>query len=173
MNWTGSGLPENTLQVWKAAVDWASNAVARGEARERHLRPRRTTRTCATTPGACISQPGTTSKVDALGDRLMYRLSLPELRDRPGDGREPHSRHDGADHAGIRWYQLRKTTGSWGIHSRARTHPTASTGSWAALPWIARATSRSATRSRRPSTFPGIRYAGRLATDPAGPARAG
>src|SRR5260370_42365531 len=33
-----------------------------------------TTRACNGAAGPCISQPGTTTKLDTLADRLMYRL---------------------------------------------------------------------------------------------------
>ena len=55
----------------------------------------------------CIPQPGTTSKLDALADRLMYRLQYRNF----GDHESLVVNHtvdvDGADHAGIRWYEIR------------------------------------------------------------------
>jgi uncharacterized repeat protein (TIGR01451 family) len=68
-----------------------------------------TTFTCSGTGGACISQPGTTNKLDTLGSRLMYRLAY---RNRGGvesmvvtQSVDPDG--FGARGAAVRWYEIR------------------------------------------------------------------
>ena len=68
-----------------------------------------TTRACIGTGGACIAQPGTTTKLDTLGDRLMYRLAY---RNRDGvDSLIVNQSVDpdgvGARGATVRWYEIR------------------------------------------------------------------
>ena len=65
------------------------------------------TRACG--GGVCIPQPGTTQKLDSLGDRLMYRLSYRNL----ADGERlviNHSVTSGTG-VGVRWYELTNATG--------------------------------------------------------------
>ena len=68
-----------------------------------------TTRACNGSGGACIAQPGTTTKLDTLGDRLMYRLVY---RNRGGLDSLIVSQSVDPDDAGtrsstVRWYEIR------------------------------------------------------------------
>ncbi len=66
----------------------------------------------------CIPQPGTTNKLDAISDRLMYRLQYRNF----GGYETLVSNHtvdvDGTDHAGIHWFELRKDAlgMDWALH---------------------------------------------------------
>jgi hypothetical protein len=101
------------LKVWKFAPDFATPANSTF------------TNTANLTPAAfdsslcgssnCIPQPGTSVRLDDISDRLMYRL---QYRRFTGSGA-----HDswvvnhtvdinGADQAGIRWYELRDLNGA-------------------------------------------------------------
>ena len=59
-------------------------------------------------------QPDATAKLDSLSDRLMFKLQYFNF----GDHQSLVTCHtvdsDGADHAGIRWYELRSTGASCG-----------------------------------------------------------
>jgi hypothetical protein len=68
-----------------------------------------TTRPCNGTGGTCVAQPGTTTRLDTLGDRLMYRL---EYRNRGGvDSLLVNQSVDpdgtGSRSAAVRWYEIR------------------------------------------------------------------
>jgi hypothetical protein len=62
----------------------------------------------------CIAQPGGT-KIDALSDRLMYRLQYRNF----GTHQSLVTNHtvdvNGSDRAGIRWYELRNSGSGWNI----------------------------------------------------------
>ena len=73
------------------------------------FRLRRSTGTCNF--GACIPQPGTSVKLDTLNDRLMYRMAYRNFGDHEAMVVNHSVDADGADHAGVRWYELRKTLG--------------------------------------------------------------
>ncbi len=94
------------LNFWRFSVNWAAGtgtltgptAIAGVAAFSR-----------ACGGGVCIPQPGTTNKLDSLGDRLMYRLSYRNL-----SGSERlvinHSVTSGTG-VGVRWYELTNATG--------------------------------------------------------------
>ncbi|MCL5670715.1 MAG: hypothetical protein M1423_05375 [Acidobacteria bacterium] len=67
--------------------------------------------------GACVPQLGTSTQLDSLGDRLMYRLSYRNY----GIGGQSmvvtHSVQDGSasSQTGVRWYQLTNTSDAWKV----------------------------------------------------------
>lgn len=118
--------------------------------------------------GSCIAQPGTASKLDTLSDRLMYRLAYRNFGDHQALVVGQSVDANAADRSGIRWYELRKTTGNWSIYQQGTYSPD-TVNRW--MPSVAMdgagdiAVGYSAGGS---STYPGLRYAGRLSTDPLG-----
>lgn len=60
----------------------------------------------------CIPQPGTSVKLDAISDRLMDRLQFRHITVGTIDYEAMVTNHtvdvNGADHAGVRWYELRR-----------------------------------------------------------------
>jgi hypothetical protein len=117
--------------------------------------------------GRCIDQPGTTNLLESLSAWLMYRLQY-----RNFGTHETlvvnHTVDVGGDLAGIRWYELRKSGGNWSIYQQGTYSPD-STHRW--MGSIAMdgdgnmALGYSVSSS---SVYPGIRYTGRLASDPLG-----
>jgi hypothetical protein len=115
----------------------------------------------------CIPQPGTTVKLDAISDRLMFRLQYRNF----GTHQTLVTNHTvdvGSDHAGVRWYELRKTTGNWAVQQQGTFAPDAAhrwMGSIAMNGAGDIAVGYSVSSS---SIYPSIRTTGRLATDAAG-----
>ena len=72
-----------------------------------------------------IPQPGTTRKLDAIPQVIM---NVPQYRNF-GSYQTIVCCHtvdvDGTDHAGIRWYELRKTGGSWSVRQAGTYAPDA------------------------------------------------
>jgi Abnormal spindle-like microcephaly-assoc'd, ASPM-SPD-2-Hydin len=94
----------NALNMWKFHVDFTTpaNSTFTGPT---------TLAVSSFTPlcsgGACVSQPGTTQKLDSLADRLMYRLAWRKFP----DGHEALVvTHSIA--SGIRWYEIRNPNGT-------------------------------------------------------------
>lgn len=117
----------------------------------------------------CIPQPDTAVGLDAISDRLMHRLQYRHF----GSHETLVVNHtvdaDGTNHAGVRYYELRRTgPGGWSIHEQSTFAPDA-THRWmgsAALDQQGNlAVGFSASDN---ATFPSIRYAGRLVSDPLG-----
>ncbi len=115
----------------------------------------------------CIPQPGGTN-VDAIADRLMYRLQYRNF----GGSQSLVTNHtvdtDGSDHAGVRWYELRDNGGGWNIHQQGTYAPDSDQrwmGSAAMNGYgdIALGYSVSSTE-----TYPSIRFTGRTLGDELG-----
>ncbi len=70
-----------------------------------------------------IPQPGTTVKLNTLSNRLLFRLQYRNF----GDYQTLVTNHtvdvNGSDHAGVRWYELRKSTGDWSITQQGSYSP--------------------------------------------------
>ncbi len=70
-----------------------------------------------------ISQPGTTSELDAIPQILMYRAQYRNW----GSSQTIVCAHtvdvDGTDHAGIRWYELENTGSGWSIRQNGTYAP--------------------------------------------------
>jgi hypothetical protein len=73
--------------------------------------------------GECIPQFGTTAKIDALSDRLMYRVVHRYWPDHESLTLNHTVDVDATDHAGVRWYELRHAAGSWAIHQAGTFAP--------------------------------------------------
>lgn len=122
------------------------------------------------TYGPCVPQPNTDVKLDSVSDRLMHRLQYRKF----GDDEVLAATHTvdanndiNSLDAGIQWYEIRKTDGSWSIN-QGGTYAPDSEFRW--LGSIASdvngniAVGYSVSSS---SVAPSIRYAGRLTTDDA------
>jgi subtilase family serine protease len=117
---------------------------------------------------SCIPQPGTTAKLDALADRLMYRLQYRNF----GTHESLVVNHtvdvDGTDHAGIRWYEVRDPGGTPVIHQQGTFAPD-SLHRWMASAAMDGAGNLALAYNAAGTVLsPSIRYAGRLASDPPG-----
>jgi hypothetical protein len=95
----------SAMGYWKFAVDWAAGTgTLTGPATISGVS---FSRACG--GGTCIPQPGTTTQLDSLGDRLMYRLSYRNFGTREAL-LVNHSVATGGV-TGIRWYELTNASG--------------------------------------------------------------
>jgi len=123
--------------------------------------------------GSCIPQPGTSQQLDSLGDRLMFRLAYRNF----GDHESLVVNHSvqvspSNSQTGIRWYEIRNPNGTSpgpSVYQQGTYAPDTSTYRW--MGSIAQDNSGDIavgySVSNGTNTFPGIRYAGRLASDAA------
>jgi hypothetical protein len=112
-----------------------------------------------------ITQPGTSVKLDALNDRLMYRLQYRSF----GSYSTlvcNHSVDISTSVAGIRWYELRKTTGAWSVFQQGTYSLSDNNSRWMAS--IAMDSSGNMAMGYSvsgSSLYPSIRYTGRKKND--------
>ncbi len=96
----------STVQFWRYAVNWAAGT---GTLTGPITVPGVAAFSRACGGGACIVQPGTTTRLDSLADRLMYRLSYRRFATHESLVIN-HSVTSGTG-VGIRWYELRNAAG--------------------------------------------------------------
>ena len=163
-----AGYPnKDLLEIWTFTVNW-NNPSAATFSKIADIQVAEFDSTlCGLTSFACIPQPGTSVKLDPLREVVMNRLGYRNFTNRQvlvGN----FSTDVGSDRAGVRWFELRKTGASWTLYQE---------GTYGASPlnrWMgAIAMDKSGNIAlgynvANSSTYPGIRYTGRLSTDPAG-----
>ncbi len=87
---------------------------------------------CTATRGRCISQAGNATKLEALQQKIMNQTIYRNFAGYEGIVLS-HVVDKGANISGIRWYELRKTTGNWGVYQQS-TYAPDNTNRW--LPGI-------------------------------------
>lgn len=122
---------------------------------------------CTTTRGQCITQPGTTTKVEALHQKIMNQPIYRNFAGYEGIVLS-HVVDKGTNISGVRWYELRKTTGNWNIYQQS-TYAPDNTHRW--LPGICYDAAGNIglaynVASSATSVYPGARYTGRKECDP-------
>jgi hypothetical protein len=114
---------------------------------------------------SCVPQPSTSQKLDALGDRLMYRLSYRNLGSRESL-LVNHSVLAGAA-MGVRWYELDVTGGAASVRQHATYAPSDGQYRWMGSIAMDKAGNIALGYSiSSASTRPSLRFAGREANDP-------
>ena len=157
---------QNALQIWAFRPNWASPASSTFQRVTTLATAAFDANMCGGSRN-CIPQPGTSVKVDAMADRLMYRLQYRNF----GSYETLVTNHTvdtGADHAGVRWYELRKTGGAWGVQQQGTFAPD-SHHRWMGSAAMDSAGNLAIGYSVSSTTLlPSIRFTGRSATDALG-----
>ena len=112
-----------------------------------------------------ITQPSTTVKLDVINDRMMYRLQYRKFADHEVMVCN-HTVDISTTIAGIRWYELRKTTGAWSIYQQGTYSLADNNSRW--MGSIAMDSSGNMALGYSvsgSSLFPSIRYTGRKKND--------
>ncbi len=160
------GYPQDRLEIWAFHVDWSNPGNSTFTNQTNLATASFSSNMCNYTAYVCIPQPSTSVGLDALADRLMYRLQYRNF----GDHESLVVNHtvavgDYTNHAGIRWYELRRSGGSWSIYQQSTYSPDSDNrwmGSMAMNGQGDMALGYSVSSS---SVYPSIRYASRLAGD--------
>jgi hypothetical protein len=112
-----------------------------------------------------IPQKGTTQRAATLSDRLMYRLQYRKFSDHWSMVCN-HTVNVGSGVAGIRWYELRKTTGDWNVYQQS-TYSIDNNSRWMGSVAMDTAGNMGLGFSISSSNmYPAVKYTGRLKTDP-------
>jgi hypothetical protein len=164
--------PTDRLLMWDFKVDWtnpANSTFGNNLAPNRYLETASFDSDMCNYARTCIPQQGTSARLDAISDRLLYRAAYRNFGDHASIVLNHTVDTDGNDHAGMRWYELRSTDPSaWTIHQQGTYAPDAEhrwmgSGAMDVSGNIAFGYSASGSTS-----FPSIRVAGRLSGDPLG-----
>jgi len=115
-----------------------------------------------------IYQQGTSQRIDAVPQVLNYRAQYRNF----GTHQTIVCNHsvdiDNTDHAGVRWYELRDTGGSWWLYQQSTYAPDAHSRWMGAIAMNAYGDIGLAYSVSSSSLYPGLRYTGRHASDPLG-----
>ena len=159
------GAEPDQLQIWKFHADWANPALSSFTRAAELATAPFDSNMCGYTRN-CIPQPGTPAKVDAMSDRLMYRLQYRNFGTHESLVVNHTVDADNTDHAGVRWYEVRNPGTLPVIYQQGTYAPDFDHR------WMGSAAMDSAGNIglgfsvSGAVTFPSIRYTGRLATDP-------
>lgn len=165
------GYPTDRLVIWEFIPDWDTPlASVWQELKVLNTEPFQSY-LCDANRWRCIDQPNTGVKLEALNDRLMFRLQFRNF----GDYHTLVCNHtvnaDGNGRAGIRWYELRDSLdgGGWEIYQQGTYSPDDRHRWMASIAMNGYGTiAMGYTVSDWYETFPSIRYAGRNEDAPLG-----
>ena len=168
--WLGDAA--DTLRIWEFKTDWATPAnssFGTNASYDANL----TLTTADLDPDMCnsssncIPQPGTAQGLDAISDRLMYRLQYRNfgayqtlVGNRTVDA-------TGTDQAGVYWFELRDTGSGFAINQQGVYAPDSENRWMASAAMDVSGDIAVGYSVSSSTTYPSIRYAGRLAADAA------
>jgi len=156
----------STLNLWRFHVDWVTPASS-------------TFTGPISIPGAapfqgpcidipeCIPQPGTTQKLDALGDRLMYRLAYRNFGNHESIV-ATHTVVGAAGNTGVRWYEVRSPNTAPTIYQQGTFAPDPDNRWMASIAMDHSGNIGVGYSVSSDGTFPSIRYTGWEVGDPLG-----
>ncbi len=157
--------PSDQLQLWQFHSDWTTPAQS-SFTRVAVLPTAPFDSDMCGNARNCLPQPGTTSMIDAMSDRLLYRLQYRNLGDHDSLVVTHTVDVDGTDHAGLRWYEIRNPGSSPSIYQQGTYAPDANHRWMGSVAMDASGNMALGFSVTSASTFPSIRYTGRLASDP-------
>ncbi|MFW5705603.1 MAG: GEVED domain-containing protein, partial [Bacteroidota bacterium] len=150
------------LQVWALDVDWnnTSNSTLT-------KLPNVSVATFSNS-GFTINQPGTSTTLDDLADRLMYRLQYRNFGSHQAMVTN-HTVNNGSGKAAVRWYELRNYGSGWTLHQQGTYGPNDGNHRWmASIAMNAYGDIGLGFSVSGSSTYPSIRFTGRNSDDPPG-----
>jgi PKD repeat protein len=122
-----AGAASDALEIWDLNIDWAVPAnsslaqnatLLMGAPFDSEL--------CGYTSFSCIDQPGSNTNLDPLRELLMNRIHYRNFGSHESMVMCHVTDVDGTDHAGLRWYEVRRTggaVGAWSIYQEGTYSP--------------------------------------------------
>ena len=159
--------PSDRLQLWRFSVDWANPAATTFTGPFAMPVAPFDSDLCAYSRN-CIPQGGTPAKVDAMADRLMYRLQYRNFGSHESLVVNHTVDADGTDHAGLRWYEVRDPRNAPFVHQQGTYAPDFDHRWMGSVAMDASGNMALGFSVSGVSLAPSIRYTGRLADDPPG-----
>ena len=168
--WLGD--PQDTLRIWEFHADWSD--PARSSFGLAGHAPNELVPTSNVDPNLCsylrdcIPQPNTTQRVDAISDRLMYRLAYRRFGGHEALVANHSVDVNGANHAGIHWFELRRLGDDWSLYQEGVYAPDESDRWMGSMAMDQAGNIALGYSVSSADVYPSVRYSGRLAEDPAG-----
>ncbi len=112
-----------------------------------------------------IPQPGTSMALATLSDRLMYRSQFRAFSDHQSMLCN-HTVNAGSNVAGIRWYELRRTTDEWSVYQQSTWSPDNACRWMGSMAMDTSGNIALGYSVSSSSIYPSIKYTGRMNGDP-------
>jgi subtilase family serine protease len=161
------GYAPDELQLWRFHVDW-TNASASFFSRGALLPTAPFDSNLCDYSRTCLPQPSTTARLDAMADRLMYRLQYRNFGTHESLVVNHTVDADGTDHAGIRWYEVRNPSTTPVIFQQGTYAPDADHRWMGSAAMDGSGNIALGFSVSGVATSPSVRYTGRLASDAPG-----
>lgn len=163
-----AGQPSNDLlELWAFTVNWTTPANSTFSKIADIQVAEFDSALCGLTSYECIQQPGSSVRLDPLREVIMWRLAYRNFGSRQvlvGN----FSTDVGSDRAGVRWFELRKTGANWTLFQQG-TYAPGNVSRWmGAIAMDKQGNMALGYNVGSSSTYPSLRYVGRLASDAAG-----
>lgn len=159
---------EDYLELFEFSVDWGTPANSSLTGPISIAVSEFDSTLCGTSSFSCFPQPGTSTQLDPLREVVMFRLSYRNFGAYQVLLGNLVTDVDGSDHGGVRWFELRNSGGSWSVFQEGTYAPDSDNRWMAGIAMDGSGNIAVAYNVSSSSTFPGLRYAGRLASDPLG-----
>ncbi|HEY5593666.1 MAG TPA: DUF11 domain-containing protein, partial [Nitrospiria bacterium] len=163
----GLGYPADQLELWQFHVDWTTPANSTFTGPILLATAAFDSNMCGYL-ASCIPQPETARKLDAIADRLMYRLAYRNFGTHESLVVNHTVDADGTNHAGIRWYEIRDPGGTPAIYQQGTFAPNADHRWMGSIAMDGAGNIALGYSVSSSTTFPSIRYTGRLDGEPLG-----
>ena len=170
----GSNNPaEDYLEIYEFHVDWVATANSTLTGPVNIAITEIDSDLNGLTAFACFPQPGTSTTLDPLREVIFFPLFYRRFSDHESMLGTLVTDVDGTDHGGIRWFELRKTSGAWSLYQEGTYAPDSDSRWMSSAAMDSKGNIAIGYNITSPTTYPGIRYVGRLASDPLGTLPAG
>ena len=126
------------------------------------------THLCGYTAFACIPQQGSSTTLDPLREVIMNRIQYRKFSNHETMVLCHVTDVTGNDRAGIRWYELRRTTGDWSIYQQGTYSPDDESRWMASIAINADGSIGLAYSTSSSNSYPSLKYTGRKECDPLG-----
>src|SRR5881396_1689924 len=164
------------VEIWDFHIDWGNPSASRFSGPTNLPLAAFDSALCGFFSFACIPQPGTSTTLDPVNEWPMWRLQYRNFGSHETLVGNFVVDVDGMDHAGIRWFELRRSgSGPWAVFQQGTFAPQDPTIATWQHRWLGSIAMDKAGNiglayniSSSGTIFPSIRYAGRLTTDPVG-----
>jgi len=124
---------------------------------------------CGLSAFLCFPQPGTSTRLDPLREVVMWRLQYRNFGSHETLVGNFVVDTNGANHGGIRWFELRKIgAGAWTLHQEGTFAPDEHHRWLGSIAMDGDGNIAMGYSISSQTVYPGIRYTGRLASDPSG-----
>lgn len=159
------GYPEDELWIWKCTVNW-DNTTQCNLAQDTILAVEPFTGNINDINANTIRQPNTNYRIFTMGDRLMHRLQYRNF----GTHQSLITNHTiqvtPDEHAGIRWYEVRRQGSQWTLHQQGTYCPDNDDRWMGSVSMDVNGNMALGYSVSGQTTYPSIRVTGRKAEDP-------